>query len=288
VPGGEAPLLVHWGDLRIGGDLAVKRIEEIVLKSSSAPVTGQPYEQTEQRLDRWVDYWIGGDLSVALPPPGQGIHPIPPENVHVHQAPAPGVRIDQWDYESTKKAALRHGTYFRLDRQGQLHAQGASDGDPGRSPSEVLNSQAIGDHRGMLFIDTIDGEPPRPDNLGTLVLDAEYLEALLVVQGHVVVRSRGTGQSVSVLSPPPEGMISLATRVPAQLSGIHLNGLLWAAGTITIERSIRVYGAVMAGGSVIASTAGVQVEVWYNSDFAQGLYRGVPVVFRAPGTWRVL
>jgi hypothetical protein len=140
----------------------------------------------------------------------------------------------------------------------------------------------------MLFIDTIDGEPPRPDNLGTLVLDAEYLEALLVVQGHVVVRSRGTGQSVSVLSPPPEGMISLATRVPAQLSGIHLNGLLWAAGTITIERSIRVYGAVMTGGSVIASTAGVQVEVWYNSDFAQGLYRGVPVVFRAPGTWRVL
>jgi hypothetical protein len=287
-PGGESPVRAHWGDQRIGGDLTVKRLEAIAVKLATAPVTGQPYDSIEQSLDRWTDYWIGGELSVASPPAGQGTHPIPPSNVHVHQVPTPGVRIDQWEYELTKKTALRHGTYYRLDRQGRLHSQGAADDDVGLAPSEVLVSHSRGDHRGLVFVDTTDGTAPRPDNLGTLVLDAEYLEALLVVQGHVVLRPNGVGRSLPALSPSPEGNTALGARIPVQLSGIHLSGLLWAAGTITVERTVRVYGAVMAGATVVAAESGALVEVWYNADFTQGLFRGLPVVYRVPGTWRVM
>jgi hypothetical protein len=205
--------------------------------------------------------------------------------VHLHQDPTPGVRFDRWDYDSLKKIALRWGTYYRLDRVGQLHPQGASDSDQGITPADALESQAIGDHRGLVFIDTVDGQPPRVDNMGTLVLDTDYFEGLLVVQGHMVLRPRAVGKSVPVLSPSPPGPQSLGTRVPVQLSGIHVNGLLSAAGTIRIERSARLYGAMMAGQSVTSIGTGTVIEVWYNADLAQGLFRGLPVVYRAPGTW---
>lgn len=117
------------------------------------------------------------------------------------------------------------------------------------------------------------------------MLDTDYFEGLLVVQGHVALRPRAMGKSVPALSPSPEGTNQLGARVPVQLSGIYVNGVLYAAGTIRLERSTRVYGAVMAGNTVTAAVAGTVAEVWYNVDLAQGLFRGVPVVYRAPGTW---
>ncbi len=284
-PGGESPVLVHWGDQRVMGDLTVKRVEDLVIKSSAAPLTSQSYDQMIQAQDRWTEYWIDGAVKVTSPPPGQSVNPPLPENVHLNQYSTPGVRLDQWDYDSLKKIALRWGTYYRLDQFGQLHLQGAPDSDQGVTPADALESQAIGDHRGLVFIDTVDGQPPRVDNMGTLVLDTDYVEGLLVVQGHVVLRPRAVGKSVPVLSPSQPGTRSLGTRLPVQLSGIHVNGLLSAAGAIRIERSARLYGAMVAGQSVTSIGTGTVIEVWYNADLAQGLYRGVPVVYRAPGTW---
>ena len=284
-PGGESPVMVHWGDQRVLGDLAVQRVEDLVLKNTAAAVTGQSYDQMVSAQDRWTEYWIGGTVSVIAPPAGQGANPSLPENVHQQQYPTPGVRLDRWDYDSLKKIALRWGTYYRLDRVGQLHPQGASDSDQGIAPTDALESQVIGDHRGLVFIDTVDGQVPRPDNMGTLVLDTDYFEGLLVVQGHVVCRPRAAGKSVPALSPSLPGTESLGARVPVQLSGIHVNGLLYAAGAISVERSARLYGAMMAGQSVTSIGTGTAIEVWYNADLAQGLFRGVPVVYRAPGTW---
>ena len=284
-PGGESPVMVHWGDQRVVGDLTVQRVEDLVLKSITAPVTGQSYGETLYAQDRWTEYWIGGTVSVIAPPPGQDVNPPLPENVHLLQYPTPGVRLDQWDYDSLKKVALRWGTYYRLDRAGQLHPLGTSGSDQGIMPADVLESQVIGDYRGLVFIDTIDGQPPHEENMGTLVLETDYVEGLLVVQGHVVCRPRAAGKSVPALSPSQPGTESLGTRVPVQLSGIHVNGLLYAAGAVKIERSTRLYGAMMAGQSVMSTGTGTTVEVWYNADLAQGLFRGVPVVYRASGTW---
>ena len=284
-PGDPFPVLAHWGDLRVLGDFAVQRVEDIALKSTAAPVTGQSYDQMLYAQDRWTEYWVGGTVSVIAPPPGQGANPPFPENVHLHQYPTPGVRLDQWNYDSLKKIAQHWGTYYRLDHLGQLHPQGASDSDQGITPADVLESQIVGNQRGLVFIDTVDGQPPRVDNMGTLVLDTEYVEGLLVVQGHMLLRPRAEGKSVPVLSPSPPEAQSLGGRVPVQLSGIHVNGLIYAAGTITIERSTRLYGAMMAGQSVTSIGTGTMIEVWYNADLAQGLFRGLPVVYRAPGTW---
>lgn len=285
-PGGEAPVFAHWGDVRVNGDVTIDKLEHIVVKSDSAAVTGQTYESMERFEDRWTDYWVGGSLSLISPPSTtpQAI----PANVHLGQQPVPGVRFDRWDYHQLKKAALDYGVYYRLDRNGRLHPPGVISSDPGLSPSEVLKSEAVGQSQGLIFIDTVDGEAPRPDNLGTLVLDADYFEALLVVQGHVLLRPGATGRSVPVLSPSPEGLSSLGSRIPVTLSGIHLNGVLYSAGTITVERPVRIYGAVMTPESVIASSSGVDMEVWYNADLGRGYFRGLPVVYRAPGTLRLI
>jgi len=284
-PGGDSPVMVHWGDLRVFGDLVVQRVEDLALKNNAAPVTNQSYDQMPYAQDRWTEYWIGGMVSVIAPPSGQGANPPLPENVHLRQHPTPGVRLDRWEYDSLKKIALRWGTYYRLDHAGQLHPQGASDSDQGITPADALESQAIGDQRGLVFIDTVDGQPPTVDNMGTLVLDTDYFEGLLAVQGHVVLRPRAGGKSVSVLSPSLTGTESLGARVPVQLTGIHVNGPLYAAGAIRIERSVRLYGAMMAGQSVTSIGTGTVIEVWYNADLAQGLFRGLPVVYRVPGTW---
>jgi hypothetical protein len=90
-----------------------------------------------------------------------------------------------------------------------------------------------------------------------------------------------------VLSPAPEGSSALSGRIPVTLSGIQLNGLLYAAGTITIEREIRIYGALITAGTVATGSSAPRMEVWYNSDFGKGFFRGLPVVYRAPATWQV-
>ncbi len=282
-PGKESAVRTHWGAQRIGGNLAVHQMEEVVIKTAAAPVTGLSYDRMAPWEDRWTDYWVGGTWSVSSPPPGQGHNPPPPMNLHLQQSPSPGVRLDQWTYEDIKRIALRHGTYYRLDRQGRLHTSADELLEEGVAPSQVLRSQAMGDHRGLVFCDTIDGEPPHSDNLGTLTLEADYLEALLVVQGHVRLKPQGAGRSIPALSPPPEGSGALGARVPVQLSGIHLNGLLWAAGTITVEETTAIFGAVYVGQTVV-SAGGASLEVWYDANMGRGLFRGLPVVYRAPGT----
>ena len=284
-PGGAAPLSVHWGDLRVTGDLVLNQVADLVVKSDMAPVTGQEYELMARREDRWIDYWIGGDVALLSPPSSPT--PVFPANLHRHLHPAPGVRLDQWDYDLLKRTALRHGTYYRLDRVGRLRPLGASESDQGLTPSEVLSSSAIGQSLGLVFIDTLDGVAPHADNLGTLTLESDYLEALLVVQGHVVIRPNGTGRSLPVLSPSPEGSSSFGSRIPVTLSNVHVRGIVYAAGSIVLERSARVYGAMITAGTIGAGSAGSSLEVWYDADLGKGLFRGLPVVYRVPGTRRV-
>jgi hypothetical protein len=97
----------------VTGDLSVKQTEDLVVKSSAAPVTDQSYELMGRLEDRWTDYWIGGNVSF-LSPPSLSASPVLPPNVHVSQEPLPGVRLDRWDYDLLKRTALRHGTSYRL------------------------------------------------------------------------------------------------------------------------------------------------------------------------------
>jgi len=188
-----------------------------------------------------------------------------------------------------KQYAFFYGAYYGMDRNGLLYPNGIMETGLGMTADEVFGSQSVGDHHGLVFVDTLDQRSPHGDNLGTLTLETEYAEGLFVVNAHVSLKPKGTGKSVPTLSPPNEGSSSLATRVPVQLTGMHLQGVLYAAGDVVVEGRPRIYGAVMAEGRVVGSSTNEEtLEVWYNDDLRSGLLRGMPLVYVAPGTWREL
>jgi len=281
--GNESPVRVHWGDLRVGEALVLSHENDIPTKSVTATVTGQSYEETVQHEDRWVEAWVGGQVLVtqSVSEQASGI----PSNIHERQSPLPGIRLDIWTYEELKQMAKRFGRYFAIDREGFLYPQGVVEPGRGLSPDEVLKSQVPGDQQGLIFIDTLDQLPPRSDNLGVLRLQASYLEGTVVMQGHVHLNPRGLGVPVNALSPPRTGPEGAVVRTPAQLTGIQLNGALYAIGNISVTGKVKMYGAVVTGGTITGTVPSGTLEVWYDHDIGQGWYRGLPVVYRAPGTW---
>lgn len=282
-PGGESPVSVHWGELKVGGNLVLTHADEIPLRSTLAPITGQAYEEMTQREDRWMEGWIGGTVQVTHVPSEQV--PSYPSNLHISQNPIPGIRFDEWPYEHIKRIAKRFGRYFAIDREGLLYPQGIVEPGRGISPDEVFRSKGIGDQLGLIFIDTLDQMPPRTDNLGVVKLHAPYFEGMAVVQGHVVLAPNGSGQSIGVRSPQPVDQASDVARTLVQLSGMHFNGVLHVSGDITITGKVKLYGAVTASGTIASAGSGSSLEVWYDDDLNRGYYRGLPQVYRAPGTW---
>lgn len=283
----ESGALVHWGDLTVGGDLTVQRVEDLPSQSDSAPVTGVSYRDMSHREDRWLSMWIGGPVHLMQLSPGQSSDAMLPLNVHTNRYPVPGVRRDRWGYEQLKQLAKQHGTYLAIDREGLLYSSGAVEPGHGVTPDDYLRSRSVGDTRGLIFIDTLDQKAPRDDNLGVVRLSAGYLEAVLVVQGHVIAGPAGSGQSLSVLSPPAGESGAAGSRTAIQLSDIHLNGALYAVGNITLDRSMRVFGAVAVEGTIATTHPGATMELWYDHEMGRGLFRGIPVVMRAPGTWMI-
>lgn len=279
----ESPVSVHWGDLKVRRDLVLRTMDAIPAKTALGPVTGQSYDETIQREDRWMEAWIGGHVQVTHPTvPDPGL----PANVHTQQQPVPGVNMDLWPYEQLKRIAKQHGRYVAIDRDGWLYPQGVVTPGHGVSADEFLRSMTVGDQLGFIFVDTLDQTAPRLDNLGTLTLHAPYVEGILVVQGHVVLAPAASGEALSALSPPQVSPDGSTARRSVHLSGVQLNGLLYASGNITISGRIRVFGSVTVEGTIASGATGSTLEVWYNFEHGQGLYGGLPVVYPAPGTWR--
>jgi hypothetical protein len=286
-PGRESFVGVHWGALIVGGALVLRHVEEFAVLSSSAPITGQGYGETTVREDRWITVWAGGPVKIAQPLSGQPAATALPSHVHAMQNPIPGVRFDRWSYDVLKRIAMRYGSYFGIDQAGLLYPNGAVGPGRGVSPDQVFRSKTEGNQLGLIFVDTLDQTAPRDDNLGTVKLNLGYFEGLAVVQGHVLLNASAAGSQVSVLSPPSGSASGAGPRVPVQLSGIHLNGVLYAAGNITVNGAAKIYGTVTAEGTITSTATGPSIEVWYNHDMGQGLFAGLPVVFHAPGTWIV-
>jgi hypothetical protein len=277
---GPLPVSVHWGDLVVNGDVRLGALTDIPAKTDLAPVTGQSYADMDRREDRWLDLLIGGEAFVTAEPTGAAV----PSNVLVHQEPAPGLRQDRWDYQTMKDAALRDGTYYVRGQDGLLYRHGLVEPGLGLTVTDAFRSEAPGDHRGLVFVDTLDHAPPQADNLGTLVVDADYMEGVFVINANVRFAPRGTGKPLSALSPPSdEG--SMESQASVRLTGIHLRGALLTPGSLALEGSSRLYGALVVGGNIEPASDAAHLELWYDADLRAGLLRGVPLVYPVRGTW---
>ena len=277
------PVSVHWGDLLVNGDARLGALRDIPVKADLAPVTGQAYAEMTHREDRWFDLLIGGEALLA--PQSGGPEPVP-ANVQVRQEPAPGLQLDRWDYQAMKEAALRHGTYYARGQDGLLYRHGLIEPGLGVTVTDAVRSGSVGDHHGLVFVDTLDQAPPRSDNLGTLVLDADYMEGVFVINADIRFAPAGAGQSIPSYSPPDERQDAEVKPSPIQLTGINLRGALVTPGHLTLAGGSRVYGALVLGGTVEqASETAALLEVWYDADFGKGLFQGIPLVHQGIGVW---
>jgi hypothetical protein len=278
------PILVHWGDLKAKGNTTLGRREDFPTQTAGAAVTGQSYADMVSREDRWFTLWAGGDVFFT---PSSISSTMLPSNVYPRREPFPGIQEDVWPYEVLKKHAIQHGSYYTRDTSGLLYRNGIIGQGLELTIEQVFRSQVVGHNRGLVFIDTLDRLPPSPDNLGTLLIDTDYMEGLFVVNAHVQFKPQGNGKSVQVLSPPNAGSSSIATRIPITLSGIHLNGLLSTPGDLSYEGQPRIFGALVVDGRILpSSNIPVSIEVWYDHDFRNGFFRGLPIVYVASGTWQ--
>lgn len=278
------PVWLHWGDLKMKGNVNLGPLEALPAKAVTAVVTGQSYSDMGRKEDRWLDLWIGGE-AIFTPPPPKGW--FPPPNLYVHQDPVPGLRPDEWDYATVKKYAQVYGVYYAPGPDGLLYRNGNREPGLGLTPEEAFRSESIGDNRGLVFIDTLDQRPPNGENLASLTLETEYGEGLFVVNAHVHLKPKGNGQSISAWSPPAEEMAAREGPMPVKLSGVHLQGVLYTVGDLSFEGKPRIYGALIVGGKLVAkSGASTPIEVWYDHDLGRGLFRGLPLVYMVPGTWQ--
>ncbi|TLY25634.1 MAG: hypothetical protein E6K64_03305 [Nitrospirae bacterium] len=188
-----------------------------------------------------------------------------------------------WQYQTFKDYAQRFGSYYVPDREGRLYRNGMTDPSHALTPSQVFGSQEVGDQRGLVFIDTLDQQPPNETNQVTLVLEAPYMEGTFYINAHVVLQPQGTGQAIQTLTPLPEGQPVSASPVPVSLAEVTIKGVLYTTRTLRVDTEVRVFGAVVAERGLAGAGP---MEVWYNNSLGRGRVEGLPVVFPIRGTWR--
>jgi hypothetical protein len=221
---------------------------------------------------------------VEIPPLEAAVYADSQPNVLAHWGAITANRPPSpWQYQVFKAYARRFGSYYVPDREGRLYKDGRMDPSAALTPAEVFGSKAAGDQRGLVFVDTLDQQPPAETNLATLVLDSAYMEGTFFVNAHVILRPQGRGETIPALSPPTETAPALASRVPVNLAGVTIRGVLHVSGTLTVEGPSRIFGAVAAERGL---AGGGLLEVWYNADLRRGRIRGLPVVYPLRGSWR--
>jgi len=108
------------------------------------------------------------------------------------------------------------------------------------------------------------------------------MEGTFYINARVELQPQGTGQTVQTHA-PPAGQAASAAREPVSLAEVTINGVLYTAGALRMDKQVRVFGAVVAEQGLTGSGF---LEVWYDSDLSRGRVRGLPVVYPIRGTWR--
>ncbi len=269
------PARVHWGDVAVDGSLDLASLlDRLPRRDPLASITGWAYP-SEPGSDRWAGVVASGSI-VGIPRDGTGfMSPF----AHLRDG-TPVAPIGMWPHLALKAFAKGHGTYFATRGTGLLYP---ADGGPGRSPSAALAAHS-GSGR-LLFIDTLDGAPPREDNLDTLDLAVDHVEAVAYVGAHVRL-SPGAGRSVTLDTPPaPDSVDGRPLALGITVGAVHYRGVLIVAGDLSATARVNLAGSLAALRGVRDAGA---IEVWYEASLRQGYRTGFPPVVIKPGTRRAI
>ncbi|MFZ5861833.1 MAG: hypothetical protein ACOYXR_03170 [Nitrospirota bacterium] len=269
------PVRVHWGSVAVNGSVDLSALlDRVPRRDASAVLSGSPYP-SEPGRDRWAGVSAAGTI---VGPPRDASGFLPPFQHVDDGAPVGPIRI--WSHAALRAFARARGTYFATRGTGLLYP---ADGGPGVSPSTALAAHS-GSGR-VVFIDTLDGLPPRADNLDTVQIAIDHLEITLYAGAHVRL-SPGAGRSVTVDAPPaPDDPFGPPAARGVTVNSVHLRGALMVAGELSTTGRVNVVGALVAWRGVQDPGA---VEVWYDASLRRGYHPGFPPVVIKPGSRRAV
>jgi hypothetical protein len=266
---------VHWGDVAVDGlvDLA-SLLDRLPRRDPLALITGLAYP-SEPGSDRWAGVITSGSI-IGVPREGADFAP-PFEHLRDGVPVAPS---GTWAHLALKAFAQEHGTYFATRGTGLLYPV---DGGPGLLPAVAMAAHS-GTGR-LLFIDTLDGASPREDNLDTLDVSVDHVEAVAYIGAHLRLHP-GPGQSVTLDTPPALDSENggPATR-GVTVDSVQYRGVLIVAGDLSATGRVNLVGSLAAFRGVRDAGA---IEVWYDAALRQGYRTGFPPVVIKPGTRRAI
>jgi hypothetical protein len=183
-------------------------------------------------------------------------------------------------YNEFKALALSHGRYFGTDASGNIYRDGiekveniisfdAEFGDANRETSPY----------DIIFIDTVDGNPPAANgsNLATISNSGQNqgMKGIFYICANYA--QGGSGKPAPLLN-AEKPIMNLDGTVTYQLTtlpgpeansfGVYLDGVMYAAGTMSFQGNPVVYGSLVAEKGY---GSGGTPEIYYNHKLKDGL-----------------
>ncbi len=277
-PNNPSPVWSHWGAVRYIGNAHVgSRIERVPDKIETIEADGNVYSNVFQfNVDPLMELHVQN--SIILEPSFEGEEvSVPNEdgtfdsrpNVFQGDKNEGSVGLDAIDTERLKHFIKKHGEIHTVSPDGNLKW---GNGEVKTFEEVFGGSEAFK----LVWIEKeASSEVP-------LTIDGGKYQGYFYFTGNILIKGDEDGQDIEVDPPPKNGLSQ--SLVP--LRNINLHGLFYVQGEIELQRKFSAYGALYAGEGFTGDHA-ADLEVWYNSAFAQSNYQGVRRVTPIPGTWAI-
>lgn len=221
---------IHWGEAWAKGNI------------SGADGSGK------KGPDQWVNYRAEGMINGGAADPK-----------FYSSVPRGTLNWPNFDYQTFKTIAMAHNNYY-YQKNGNWYVPGQNGTDVAADPF----NRAIGSDE-LIFLDTLDRQTPRSDgtNLFSIQFSGNNTNNQVGVYwfgGNVTLRGQGNPPAVTGTDPNGGNQ---------SLSKVFLNGILYAAGTISFGGNANVYGCAVAQRGFTSFTG--TADCYYNAAFKNGI-----------------
>ncbi len=272
------PVWVHWGEIRYTGQADLGEDIRIVpqrdpdfLPNRERYSTGE--ENYDTNFDPFLRLQVENEITAPLL---DKVGDSYSSRDNVIQNGGSSVQLDDIDFLQIKSFIRKHGEYYTVSEDGQHLLQNGQhildeDGNHIDSFDAVFHEKT--DKYQLVWIENT-GAPQLKITLGRFK-GYFYFSGGIDIAGHV------SGRIVPAMPPP---IMDLPGRA-LNLTRINLEGLFAVQETIHLRDYFRIYGAFYSTGGFTGRNA-FQLQVWYNNDFASGIYPGVRNITPLVGTWQ--
>ncbi|GAB4316223.1 MAG: hypothetical protein Kow0059_08670 [Candidatus Sumerlaeia bacterium] len=260
---------VHWGEV---WSLAPTELENFRASKLRSYVDTSDPGWTKARTNNYF-YRINGSTKYYMDGTVDGSHTEIPGLIDPYQGDSEfqgrflqyqNLKFPAYDYQEYKSLALQRGEYYSTDASGNIYRNGIETTENQVDFNTEFGTATPGGDFRLVFIDTIDGQPPAADgsNLATISISGSspHFRGLFYIAANVDTSGLGNPPTITALN--PDG-------VSVDLSKIWIDGVLYVSGQMDVTGNPRIYGSMIVEREI---TGHGTPDVYYNYRLADGQY----------------